>query len=111
MENSDPLEQTSVECCKKCCHCTCNKSDTYTWQNLLFMVDMMIQKAVLTETQIKKIIDIVDIKKLVNHNKLSPQFIENILRPIVENNFDSDSSDDLTMNDILKIQNYNFNKK
>jgi uncharacterized protein YutE (UPF0331/DUF86 family) len=111
MENSDSFKQTSVECCKKCCHCTCNRTDTYTWQHLLFIVDMMVQKGVLTESQIRKIIDIIDIKKLVNHNKLSPQFIENILRPIVENNFDSDSSSDLTMNDIFKIQNYKNNKK
>ncbi len=99
-----------IECCKKCCHCKCNesdKSDKYTFQHLLFMVDIMIQKGVLTETQIKKIIDIVDIKKLVNNNKLSPQFIENILRPRIENDFNSDSSDDLTMHDIYKIQNYN----
>ena len=99
--------QSNVEHCKRCCHCKCNESDKYTWQHLLFMVDMMIQKSVLTETQIKKIIDIVDIKKLVLHNKLSPEFIENILRPMVENNFNSDSSDDLTINDIYKIQKYN----
>lgn len=83
-------KQTNVECCKKCCHCKCNesdKSDKYTFQHLLFMVDIMIQKGILTETQIKKIIDIVDIKKLVNHNKLSSQFIENTLRPMVENDF------------------------
>ena len=72
------------------------------------MVDIMIQKGVLTENQIKKIIDIVDIKKLVSHNKLSQQFIENVLRPMIENDFNSDSSDDLTMTDIYKIQEYNF---
>jgi len=98
---------TNVECCKKCCHCKCNESDKYTWQHVLFMVDIMIQKGILTETQIKKIIDIVDIKKLVLHNKLSPEFIENILRPMVENDFDSTDSDDLTMHDIYKIQEYN----
>lgn len=107
MEN----QQKDVECCKKCCHCTCNKTDTYTWQHLLFTVDIMVQKSILTEPQIKKIIDIIDIKKLVSHNKLSQQFIENILRPMVENDFDSDGSDDLNMNDIYKIQNYNFNNK
>lgn len=100
-------KQINVECCKKCCHCKCNESDKYTWQHLLFMVDVIIQKGILTETQIKKIIDIVDIKKLVLHNKLSPQFIENTLRPMVENDFDSTDSDDLTMHDIYKIQEYN----
>jgi hypothetical protein len=61
---------------------------------------MLVQKGVLTESQMRKIIDIIDIKKLVNHNKLSPEFIENILRQIVENDFNSDDSDDLTMYDI-----------
>jgi hypothetical protein len=68
------------------------------------MVDIMVQKGILKESQIKKIIDIIDINKLVKYNKLSPEFIENIVRPIVENDFDSNDSDDLTMTDIYKIQ-------
>jgi len=107
MDKTNLIQNQQIECCKKCCHCKCNESDKYTWQHLLFITDMMIQKGVLTETQIKKIIDIVDIKKLVNNNKLSLEFIENILRPMIENDFNSDSSDDLTMHDIYKIQNYN----
>jgi len=103
-------EQTKVDCCKKCCHCKCNESDKYTWQYFLFMVDIMIQKGVLTESQIKKIINIVDIKKLVLHNKLSPHFIENTLRPLIENDFDDDP-DELTMHDIYKIQKHNYEKK
>lgn len=99
--------KSNIEHCKKCCHCHCNEVDKYTWQHLLFVVDMMIQKSILTETQIKKIIDIVDIKKLVLYNKLSPEFIENILRPMIENDFNSDSSNNLTMHDIYKIQKYN----
>ena len=54
--------------------------------------------------------DIVDIKKLVSHNKLSPEFIENNIRPLIENDFDDDP-DGLTMHDIYKIQKNNFNKK
>jgi hypothetical protein len=64
----------------------------------------MVQKGILKETQMKKLIDIIDINKLVKYNKLSPEFIENIVRPIVENDFDSNDSDDLTMTDIYKIQ-------
>jgi hypothetical protein len=100
-----------TECCKKCCHCKCNESEKYTWNHLLFITDIMIQKGILTESQIKKIIDIVDINKVVKHNKLSPQFIENVIRPMIENDFDSDSSDDLTMHDVYKIQEYNFKNK
>lgn len=100
--------EKQVECCKKCCHChckcKCNESEKYTWQHLLFVVDIMVQKGILKESQIKKIIDIIDINKLVKYNKLSPEFIENILRPLVENDFDSNDSDDLTMTDIYKIQ-------
>ncbi len=96
--------EKQVECCKKCCHCKCNESDKYTWQHLLFVVDIMVQKGILKESQMKKIIDIIDINKLVKYNKLSPEFIENILRPLVENDFDSNDSDDLTMTDIYKIQ-------
>jgi hypothetical protein len=96
--------ENQVECCKKCCHCKCNEFDKYTWQHLLFVVDIMVQKGILKETQMKKLIDIIDINKLVKYNKLSPEFIENIVRPIVENDFDSNDSDDLTMTDIYKIQ-------
>jgi len=99
------------ECCKKCCHCRCNESDKYSWNHLLYIADVIIQKRLLTESQIKKIIDIVDINKLVKYNKLSPEFIENNIRPIVENNFDSDDLDDLTMTDIYRIQQYNFSNK
>lgn len=98
------------ECCKKCCHCKCNESDKYTWNHLLFMTDIMIQKGMLTESQIRKVINIIDIKKLVSHNKLSPEFIENILRPMLENDFDN-NPDELTINDVYKIQKYNFDKK
>jgi len=100
----------NIECCKKCCHCKCNESDKYTWEHLLFITDIIIQKGILKESQIKKIIDIVDINKVVKYNKLSPHFIENTLRPLIENDFDDDS-DGLTMYDIYKIQKYNYEKK
>ena len=44
-----------TECCKKCCHCKCNEDEKYTWNHLLFITDIMIQKGILTESQIKKI--------------------------------------------------------
>jgi hypothetical protein len=102
-----------TECCKKCCHCKCNEQDKYNWNHLLFIADIIIQKGILKESQIKKIIDIVDIKKIVKYNKLSLEFIENNIRPIIDNDFDndSDSSDDLTMYDVYRIQEYNFKKK
>ena len=95
-------------CCHKCHHCNVfGDSDRYNWNHLLFVIDIMVQQKKLNESQMKKIIDVIDIKKLVTHNKLTPKFIENVLRPIVENDFNSSDSDDLTMNDIYRIQNYN----
>ena len=104
----------NVECCKKCCHCSCNQSDKYNWNHVLFVIDMMVQQGKLTESQMRKVIDIIDLKKLVKYNKLRPEFIENVLRPMIDNDFDDDLNDDpdrLTMIDVYKIQQYNFRKK
>ena len=110
MESENKEIECCKKCCKKCCHCKCNESDKYSWNHLLFMTDIMIQKGILTESQIRKIIDIVDINKLVKYNKLSPEFIENNIRPMIENDFDDDP-DGLTMHDIYKIQKFNFGDK
>jgi hypothetical protein len=113
MENE--VDSNECKCCK-CCNCLdkCqnkDKSDNYNWNHILFVVDMLIQQGKLTELQIRKIINIVDIKKLVKYNKLRPEFIENVLRPLIECDFNSDSSDDLTLTDIYEIQQYNFGNK
>ena len=78
-----------------------------TWNNLLFLADQLIQSGKLTESQIKKILPIVELKKVVLHNKLSDNFIRNNIEPLIEMQ-DSDDDDTLTISDVYKIQRYNF---
>jgi len=80
----------------------------YTWNNLLFSADILIQKGELTETQIKKIIGIVDIEKVVKYNILSESFIESYVKPYIEKN--EDEYDSMTMYDVYNIQNFLKNK-
>ncbi len=51
--------------------------ENYTWNNLLFMADILVQKGCLTENQLELIINLVDLKKLVKNNSLSKEFINN----------------------------------
>jgi hypothetical protein len=80
----------------------------YTWNSLLFNADILVQKGCLNENQLKKIIDIVDIEKVVKFNKLTNNFIEQYVKPRIEKN--DDVYDAMTMYDVYKIQDMN-NKK
>lgn len=80
----------------------------YTWNHLLFTADQLIQSGKLTESQIKKILPLVELKKVVTYNKLSDNFIRNNIEPQIEME-DSDDEDSLTLNDVYRIQKYNFN--
>lgn len=79
-----------------------------TWNGLLFTADQLIQSGNLKESQIKKILPIVELKKVIKHNKLSDNFIRNNIEPLVEMQ-DSDDDDYITLTDIYRIQKYNFN--
>ena len=79
----------------------------YNWNHLLFTADMLVQKGELKEMQLKKIIEIIDIEKLVKHNKLSPEFIDKYVKPKIEAN--SEKYDSMTMYDVYQIQNYKKN--
>jgi hypothetical protein len=68
---------------------------------------MLVQKGELTEKQLKKIIEIVDVEKLVKHNKLSPEFIDKYVKPKIEEN--GEEYDSMTMYDVYQIQNYKKN--
>lgn len=81
----------------------------YTWNNLLFTADILIQKGELSEKQIEKIIEIVDIEKLVKNNIMSDQFIEKYVKPYIEKHHDE--YDSMTMYDVYNIQNYLRSKK
>lgn len=79
-----------------------------TWDELLNSVDYLVKNQVLSEGQIRKIIDIVNIRTLVTHNKLNQKFIDNVIGPHIENDFDdfSDNNDNnnIKLNEIYKLQ-------
>jgi hypothetical protein len=78
--------------------------NSYNWNSLLFMADILIQKGELKEYQIEKIIDIINIKKLIKYNKLSDDFINKILKPKLEKEYDSSDDDSMTMYDVERYQ-------
>jgi hypothetical protein len=80
-----------------------------TWNHLLYTADQLIQSGNLTESQIKKILPLVELKKVIKHNKLSDDFIMFNIKPLIEMQ-DSDDEDLLTLNDIYRIQKYNFHQ-
>ena len=71
----------------------------YTWQHLLFTADIVMQRGILTESEIILIIDIVDLKTIVRNNLLSDKFIEDEIIPRI----DWDEYDGL---DLYKINSY-----
>jgi hypothetical protein len=77
-----------------------------TWNHLLFTADQLIQSGTLTEYQIKKILPLVDLKKVIKHNKLSDNFIRNNIEPLIE--FEDSDDESITISDVYKIQKYNF---
>jgi len=72
----------------------------YTWSGLLFYIDILVQKGILNETQLEKIIDMADIKKIVKNNILSEDFINKHIIPRI----DYDDYDGIDMYDIEKYQ-------
>jgi hypothetical protein len=72
----------------------------FTWNGLLYYIDVLIQKGELTENELVKIINMVDIKKLVKNNILSDDFINNYIVPRINEN----DYDDISINDIKKYQ-------
>lgn len=77
-----------------------------TWEDLVSSVDYLVKNQLLTEGQIRNVIDIVNIRTLVTHNKLNPKFINNIISPRVDNDFDDfgEQKDKIKMNEIYKLQ-------
>ena len=73
----------------------------YTWSGLLFYIDILVQKGSLTESQLEKIIDMTNIKKVVKNNELSDDFINKHIIPRI----DYDDYDGIDLYDIEKYQN------
>lgn len=59
---------------------------TQNWNNLVFLADILVQRGCLSEDQLSRIIDLVDIKKIVKFNKLSTKFIEEYIIPRIDYN-------------------------
>ena len=76
-------------------------TNNFTWNNLLFMADILVQKGCLDEKQLSMIVDLVDIKKIVKFNKLSNYFIEKYIIPRIN----YDDYDGIDLYDIEKYQN------
>lgn len=74
-------------------------TNMYNWSHLLFTADILVQKGCLTESQLKSIIHLVDIKKVVKYNKLSEKFIQEEIIPRI----DYDDYDGL---DLCQIESY-----
>jgi len=79
-------------------------SKKITWDTLLTVADILVQKSVLTEEQLEKIIDLVDIKKVVKNNILTEKFIKKYIEPRI----DLDDYDSL---DLYSIESYQKNLK
>ncbi len=75
-------------------------TSNYTWSGLLFYIDILVQKGSLTESQLEKIIDMTDIKKVVKNNVLSDDFINKHIIPRI----DYDDYDGIDLYDIEKYQ-------
>ena len=63
-----------------------DSNDKMNWNHLLFTADVLVQKGCLDESQLKLIIDLVDIKKIVKYNKLSKDFIDQYIIPRIDYN-------------------------
>jgi hypothetical protein len=72
----------------------------YTWQNLLFTADILVQKGCLDESKLALIIDMVDLRKVVKFNKLSKEFIDKYVIPRI----DLDDYEGIDEYDIEKYQ-------
>jgi hypothetical protein len=75
-----------------------------TWDTLLSIVDILVQKGVLTEEQLEKIVDLVDIKKIVKNNILTENFINKYIKPRID-------LDDYDSIDLYSIECYQKNLK
>ncbi len=74
--------------------------DKYTWNHLLFVADIIVQRGSLSEEQLALLVDLVDIKKIVKNNKLSQGFIDKYIVPRI----DYDDYEGIDLYDIEKYQ-------
>jgi predicted house-cleaning NTP pyrophosphatase (Maf/HAM1 superfamily) len=70
------------------------------WNHLLFTAATLVHRGCLSEEQLSRVIDLVDIKTIVKFNKLSKKFIEDYIIPRI----DYDDYDGLDLYMIEKYQ-------
>jgi hypothetical protein len=58
-----------------------------TFEEILQNINYLVKEKKLTESQIIKLFDLIDIEILLKNNKMSKQFMEKILRPKIEDDF------------------------
>ena len=61
-------------------------SNKFTWDNLLTIADVLVQRGELNETQLEKIVDLVEIRKIVKNNILTDNFIKKHIEPRIDLN-------------------------
>lgn len=77
-----------------------------TYNELIDNINYLVKERKLTETQIIKLFDLIDINILLQNVKLSKQFMENFLRPRLEDDFSDFGADkfNITYSDACKLQ-------
>ena len=55
-----------------------------TYEDLINNINYLVKQRKLNEIQIMKLIDLIDIKILLENVKLSPKFMDNVIRPKLE---------------------------
>ena len=77
-----------------------------TYEELINNINYLVKQRKLNETQIIKLFDLIDIKILLENVKLSKQFMENVLRPKLEDDFSDfgSCSIGITYSQACKIQ-------
>lgn len=77
-----------------------------SYEELINNINHLVRERKLNENQINKLFDLMDVKNLLENYKLSKNFMENILRPKIEDDF-SDFGENrigITYSQACKIQ-------
>jgi len=92
-------------------HADENKTFVENYDDLVKNINYLAKNKKFTEAQIIQLFELIDVRVLVENNKLSSQFMENILRSRLEDDFGDFGSKkmNITYNEAKKIQN-NMNK-
>lgn len=71
----------------------------------VFEQSQKVKNTILSEKEIQDLLHIVDLRTILRHQKMSPQFIRENILPLVDNENKSDPSRPITIDDIKEWQN------